>query len=108
MRHGDDGVPDESLFQEQFECDEHEQRAGERHRQSQRQRDRAIVQRRGDVGRLDVPEIDAEKHDQHHFGEEHQAEEERQSTHRVVAVPLEEVVIDAIEQRPGAIEHRCQ
>jgi hypothetical protein len=25
-----------------------------------------------------------------------------------VAAPLEEVVIDAIEQRPGAIEHRCQ
>jgi hypothetical protein len=35
LRHRDDGAPDKGLSQKQFERDQHENRAGERHRQSQ-------------------------------------------------------------------------
>src|SRR5271155_5709129 len=56
-------------FPEQFEHQEHEQRASERYSQAQRQRDRAEI-RGCDVGRLHITEVDAEQHDQDHLGEE--------------------------------------
>jgi hypothetical protein len=85
------------FFQEQFEGDEHEQRAGERHRQTQRQGDGTKIPCGGDVRRVDIAEVDAKKHDQHDFGDEHQTEEKRQSAHGVVAALLKGVVIKLIK-----------
>ena len=64
--------------------------------------------RRGDVGGVNVGEIDAEQHDQRHFGNEHQTEEEGEPAHGIVAVPLEEMMIKLIEQHAGAVECRRQ
>jgi hypothetical protein len=75
LRHRDDGASDEGLSQKQFERGQHENRAGERHRQSQWQCNVAEIPGRGDVGGVDVAEVDAEQHDQRHFRDEHQAEE---------------------------------
>jgi hypothetical protein len=57
---------------------------------------------------VDVAEVDAERHDQRHFGNEHQAEEKGQPAHGIVAALLEEMMIDLIEQHAGAIECRRQ
>ena len=64
----------------------------------------AEIPRRRDVGRVDVAEVHAEQHDQDDLREEHQPEEKGQSAHRVVAAAFEEMMIDAVEQRAGAIE----
>ena len=106
LRHRHDGAADEGAGQEQLQRSDQQQRHQAGHQHAQRQVDEAEMQRRPDIGRLDVAVVDAEDEDQHHFGDEQQAEEEREAAQRFLPALLERRVVDLIDAAAERIERR--
>ncbi len=64
------------------------------------------MQARADIARLDKAVVDAEDQDQRDLADKQQAEEEGQTLDRLVAAPLEGVIVELVDRHAEHKEDR--